>query len=86
MQSLLNPLKRASRLCISHDFLPSTTPSFCSQQLNFVRWRKGRKPSYIGVAKTKRFLPRQKIELPEEEDREIRRLTNQYRTYLRSLW
>jgi len=65
-------------------------------QFQSVRWmisnghgptrRRGRKPWWLPHAKTKEFrLPNIKV-YPKDEEVELRRLTNNYATYKRSLW
>jgi len=66
-------------------------------QFQSVRWiissdghaprrKRGRKPWWLPIAKTKEFkLPNIKV-YPKEEEEEIRRLENHYATYKRSLW
>ncbi|KAF7991428.1 hypothetical protein HCN44_002990 [Aphidius gifuensis] len=49
-----------------------------------IRWRK-RKPMRLGTAKTKLFRVPPRIRLPEEESIEILRLSNNYRTYMKSI-
>lgn len=49
-----------------------------------IRWRK-RKPMRLGTAKSKLFRVPPRIRLPEEESIEILRLSNNYRTYMKSI-
>lgn len=49
-----------------------------------IRWRK-RKPMRLGTAKSKLFRVPPRIRIPEEESIEILRLSNNYRTYMKSI-
>ncbi|XP_071448960.1 small ribosomal subunit protein mS26 [Hetaerina americana] len=51
--------------------------------LQFVRWN--RKPIWAPIAKSKLFRIPERKRLPEDEDREIRRLFNIYRTQMKSI-
>lgn len=51
--------------------------------IQFVRWK--RKPIWLPTAKTKLFRVPKRPVLPEEEILELRRINNNYKTYMNSL-